>query len=808
MEKKIPRFFVDDNVSNQDWIKKASFDFPLESRETLEMTLGLTKDPQQRKQRLLRIMEWPTVFNGPQWLRDELRDVVLNPPTPDTQKPAAKSDGSGYFSKILGKPIGGMAEFDGDNDGFMTGPDGQDNVPYVPGVDVPEIPKPDVTKPDVEKTPEPEETPLLPDGTTPRERLKNIMSKIGKRIVPWRQGSQADRGAMRQEIELDARDLISRAVTSMVSKFDPQTVEEILEIDRELEELISPNAYPETAKTKMRGLTRLGMVTSDGDPPKTQSMAPDGPRNANLYEPDVADRVKELVGKRDDLLLSLTNSEEWFSLHEAHRNTSLSWVRNTDPLLAKLRDPNLVRDDNLLGVKTGEVANLDQDGNLKAVLIAQLAEDMRKLGITEEMAASVIAKLGPIISASAEDRRRAMKINGVENPSEVLLLANELIKQWARTANDNASPSIALQLVARDLMPKLTGVEEPYRLHEDFVVLDSPGAGRMTAPTLAEAKGMVADPEVRQVLEAVLTSSWARTQEQLGRLSEDGTVLLYRGMSSKAAHIEVDNRAGRGGRKARLANKWDEAREHIARGESIWQEADSVNTSRNERIKRAKEIEEEIEILLDDARELIDEFETRQGRESRQIVEDQIEEIKQQLDTLKDEYYELVGLIENEDDDLQYAAREAEGESWSLESLIDNLEDGRVERGTGTVDVGLLPLSSTATGIDGAAPFVQGDYPIRLETDLPIEQVVSTTCTGFGCHHEEEFVVSAPIIRDAQVTSFETPTSDSVAQLWYDADPYLAASGSDMYSLLDRLSEPYQDFDRADDMGWEIEWER
>lgn len=37
---------------------------------------------------------------------------------------------TGSFSgKSLGRPIGGVAEFDGDGDGFSTGPDGEDNIP-------------------------------------------------------------------------------------------------------------------------------------------------------------------------------------------------------------------------------------------------------------------------------------------------------------------------------------------------------------------------------------------------------------------------------------------------------------------------------------------------------------------------------------------------------------------------------------------------------------------------------------------------------------------------------------------------------
>lgn len=40
---------------------------------------------------------------------------------------------TGSFSgKSLGRPIGGVAEFDGDSDGFSTGPDGEDNIPVAP----------------------------------------------------------------------------------------------------------------------------------------------------------------------------------------------------------------------------------------------------------------------------------------------------------------------------------------------------------------------------------------------------------------------------------------------------------------------------------------------------------------------------------------------------------------------------------------------------------------------------------------------------------------------------------------------------
>lgn len=42
-----------------------------------------------------------------------------------------RRQGSNYRKKILGRPIGGVAEFDGDVDGHVTGPDGEDNIPFV-----------------------------------------------------------------------------------------------------------------------------------------------------------------------------------------------------------------------------------------------------------------------------------------------------------------------------------------------------------------------------------------------------------------------------------------------------------------------------------------------------------------------------------------------------------------------------------------------------------------------------------------------------------------------------------------------------
>jgi GNAT superfamily N-acetyltransferase len=48
-----------------------------------------------------------------------------------TGKEALAKSGEGFFMsiKILGKPIGALGEEDGDGDGFVTGPSGEDNVP-------------------------------------------------------------------------------------------------------------------------------------------------------------------------------------------------------------------------------------------------------------------------------------------------------------------------------------------------------------------------------------------------------------------------------------------------------------------------------------------------------------------------------------------------------------------------------------------------------------------------------------------------------------------------------------------------------
>lgn len=47
----------------------------------------------------------------------------------NTEVAARRSRAVRMRSKALGKPIGGISEFDGDGDGFLTGPDGQDNIP-------------------------------------------------------------------------------------------------------------------------------------------------------------------------------------------------------------------------------------------------------------------------------------------------------------------------------------------------------------------------------------------------------------------------------------------------------------------------------------------------------------------------------------------------------------------------------------------------------------------------------------------------------------------------------------------------------
>lgn len=54
----------------------------------------------------------------------------------------------GMCTKILGAPIGGMAEFDGDNDGFVTGPTGEDVVPFT---QKPIVPKPQADTREVEQ---------------------------------------------------------------------------------------------------------------------------------------------------------------------------------------------------------------------------------------------------------------------------------------------------------------------------------------------------------------------------------------------------------------------------------------------------------------------------------------------------------------------------------------------------------------------------------------------------------------------------------------------------------------------------------
>jgi len=71
-----PIFNIDDTLENQDWIKANSFDFPSMDRKALEATFGLTRDPKQRKEMIIKISKWPTMKNAPKWLRDEIQAVL------------------------------------------------------------------------------------------------------------------------------------------------------------------------------------------------------------------------------------------------------------------------------------------------------------------------------------------------------------------------------------------------------------------------------------------------------------------------------------------------------------------------------------------------------------------------------------------------------------------------------------------------------------------------------------------------------------------------------------------------------------
>lgn len=73
-------FIMDDTLSNQDWIKSRSFDFPFGSRQSLEATFGLNVPPKQRIARLREIALWPTMQNAPEWLKDEI-DAAMSSET-------------------------------------------------------------------------------------------------------------------------------------------------------------------------------------------------------------------------------------------------------------------------------------------------------------------------------------------------------------------------------------------------------------------------------------------------------------------------------------------------------------------------------------------------------------------------------------------------------------------------------------------------------------------------------------------------------------------------------------------------------
>jgi len=89
-------------------------------------------------------------FNQRSGLAAARQEIIAMNKARDSYAPQQfKQHLDGMCTKILGAPIGGMAEFDGDNDGFVTGPTGEDIVPFT---QKPIVQKPEVDTREVEQS--------------------------------------------------------------------------------------------------------------------------------------------------------------------------------------------------------------------------------------------------------------------------------------------------------------------------------------------------------------------------------------------------------------------------------------------------------------------------------------------------------------------------------------------------------------------------------------------------------------------------------------------------------------------------------
>lgn len=648
--------------------------------------------------------------------RRNLEDLILGYPEKKTYNAGNES---ALLAKVLGRPIGGISDVDGDGDGFVTGPTGEDNVPAPAAAIKPNISKPSM--PSVSPKPADGETPA-----TPAEHLKSILGKIGRRRKPFRL--------------LDARDT-------------RKTIEELVSDDAKA---LVAGEMPQQSLFRIRDNARAKLhVLGEQHLDAVLAKLP-------------LEQIQALEKERVETRRVLDAAEA--ELEEFMRNSPIMrlWVANQGQ-------------DGMPGMRY-PIENFGQtrDQVLKAMLVTQIAEDMRKLGVTDDDARHVIERLGAIVKNSAEQNQKNHKERFGDEISPIVLLADELVKQWARTANDNATPSLVTQIIARQLLPQLHGLGDEYAQHEKIFKSEA------ARNAYALAADLVADPIVAKTVTAALQSQWARTQEQLARLAPDGKVTVFRGFGSEAARREVVEQL-------RARGEWEhddhvsDIYDKVNDAEGIIDAAQEVQQEQFDLKNEAIQLREEMDDHIEQAQELIEELADIDDSTDERASEIQyeLEELRTRYERALNRHEEIRSTIEDNQERINELVTEWNNTQAEMEEIQNDAEDSMDnENASAKLNVQGLPLASYATTQKIANDFARKEGGVVFWDEVPISTVLSTTCTGFGCFLEDEFVVSHPLIRGANAVVPPAPEElEALSDEWGD----IAGQTLDNYVALDSV---------------------
>lgn len=379
-----------------------------------------------------------------------------------------------------------------------------------------------------------------------------------------------------------------------------------------------------------------------------------------------------------------------------------------------------------------ELYSLEQSAMLKAVVVTQLAADLRAQGITDDDARVLIEETHGQVGADALQ---------ITEGGTVEEAAHLIVRQWAMTSNDGAPVSLAVQARTEAV---LGGIVDDDPESGGFTTISQMGLGDQDFEVRELRQGvkrLTDNPSVVRVLDAAVRAQYVRTQEYLAARGIS-TLEVHRGLLDqnvvRAVEQQLNAAAIRGDQTAARENATARARD----------------TSLQEEINKTSEL---IQNLRGTQMRLPppDTVGDRQA-EQRWATSGTSEKVGQEA---RVRYLD----IQTEIQDLEELRYDLQVKRDQLAPILARAEAeaSRLVRQPYEIQVGLRPLSSWATVRSEAVRFARMrqyglDRGSVISASVQARNVFALPITGIGCLHEREVVIVAPTLTvQAQVQETE-----------------------------------------------------